>query len=193
MASFRDSKLRNLNLKLVGREEFYEQLKVSNAANDNNMIAASGQFLSYIEHGGSAVAVLPLSSVGKNHIPVLAPTYQQPLIRQHTQQVRDIAFNPFNGRQLFTASLDCSLKVWDIPQDGYIVDPTESQASLSSEIALNEIAAHPFSNGLIACRGSKEIALFDVEAGAKIRTVQGFECDARHYQRQDDSLGRHSQ
>ena len=179
MASFRDSKLRNLNLKLVGREEFYEQLKVSNAANDNNMIAASGQFLSYIEHGGSAVAVLPLSSVGKNHIPVLAPTYQQPLIRQHTQQVRDIAFNPFNGRQLFTASLDCSLKVWDIPQDGYIVDPTESQASLSSEIALNEIAAHPFSNGLIACRGSKEIALFDVEAGAKIRTVQGFEDDVQ--------------
>ena len=174
MSSFRDSKVRNLSLSVAPREEQYEQLKVSNAANETNMVAASANFLSYIEGSGSAVAVLPLSSVGKNHIPVLAPTYQQPLIRQHVKQVRDIAFNPFNGSQLFTASLDCALKVWDVPKEGYIVDPTEAQATISSDIALNEIACHPYVNGLLGCRGIKEVALFDLETSTKVRTLQGF-------------------
>ena len=175
MASFRDSKLRNLSLKLSPREEQYESLRVSSAANDCSLLAASSRFLAYVGEGGSAVAVLPLSSVGKNHIPVLAPTYQQPLIRHHTQQVRDVAFSAFDPGLLFTASLDCSLKLWDVPKDGYIVDPTEARASITGDIGLHEIATHPLCSGLVGCRGGAEISLFDVDAGAKVRAVRGFE------------------
>lgn len=97
MSSFvRDSKFRHTVVSVSRRESHYEQLKISNAASDGNGITANSKFLAYIESGGSgsAIGVLPLASTGKTHVPITAPTYQQPLIRAHGQpvQVRFLCF-----------------------------------------------------------------------------------------------------
>jgi coronin-7 len=177
MSSFvRESKLRQMSVALSGRENHYEQLKISNVASDNNSLAANDRFLAYIDSGGggSAVAVLPLSSVGKNHIPTTAPTYQQPLIRAHSQAVTDLCFNPFNSQQLYTCAGDKSLKLWSIPTDGYIVDAIDSTSVISHGNSLREILPHISVAGLTACRGVIDIPLFDIEIGSSIRSVEGF-------------------
>jgi len=53
------------------------------------MVIANSKFISYIDAswGGSAIAVIPIGSVGKNHIPVVCATYQQPMIRAHTTDI----------------------------------------------------------------------------------------------------------
>jgi WD40 repeat protein len=178
MASFvRESKIRHMTTTLAPKEVHYEQLKVSNVANDNNMVTANDKFLAYIDSGGggSVVAVLPLTSVGKNHIPVLAPSYQQPLVRAHSQPVQDLCFNPFDSQQLLTCSTDGNLKIWAIPHEGYIVDDTTPTAILSSSSnALRGICSHPSAAGIVACRGTKEIQLFDLVAGTCVKGLSDF-------------------
>jgi hypothetical protein len=39
--------------------------------------------------------VLPHSSYGKNHVPITASTYRQPLIRAHSQAITDFAFDRY--------------------------------------------------------------------------------------------------
>lgn len=178
MTSFvRESKIRHLVTALTPKETHYEQLRVSNVANENNMVCASEKFLAYIDSGGggSVVAVLPLSSVGKNHIPVLAPSYQQPLVRAHSQPVQDLCFNPFDSHQLLTCSNDGNLKLWTVPSEGYIVDDTSPTAVLtSSSTALRGISYHPSAASIVACRGIKEIQLFDILTGNCVKELSDF-------------------
>lgn len=123
MTSFvRDSKFRHVHSALPPREQFYEQLRVANNASDGNYLTSNSKFVAYVDSSaggavitifslrqvstnyisfnstGSAVAVLPLSSVGKNHIPILAPTYQQPLLRAHSAPVQDLSFTGFSNQ-----------------------------------------------------------------------------------------------
>ena len=182
MSSFvRESKIRQIVPSLTPRETHYEQLRVSNVANESNSLTASDKFLAYIDSGGggSAVAVLPLSSVGKNHIPTIAPTYQQPLIRAHAQPVTDISFNPFNSHQLFTCASDKQLKVWDVPSDGYITDATDPVITFTSPSPLKEIVPHISVAGLVACRGVREIPLFSLTTGTCSRVIDTFKDDVQ--------------
>jgi hypothetical protein len=53
MASFvRDSKFRHIKVEVSPRECYYEQLKITNSANDSNMVASNSKFLVYIDAGG---------------------------------------------------------------------------------------------------------------------------------------------
>ena len=176
MASFlRESKFRHIVQAPSKHENFYEQLKLFSHQIDGDGIAANSKFLGYIEASGSGscVAVLPLGNTGKNHVPVLAPSYQQPLIRAHSQSVQDITFNPFHRNQLFTCSQDATLKLWEIPSDGYTVDSTSPILSLSASetIQFRGIAAHNSAAGIVAARGTRDIALFDAVAGSQITSV----------------------
>lgn len=177
MSSFvRESKVRQMSVTLSARENHYEQLKISNVASENNGLAVNDKFLAYIDSGGggSVVAVLPLTSVGKNHVPTTAPSYQQPLIRAHSQAVSDLCFNPFNSQQLSTCAGDKLFKLWNIPTDGYIVDIADPTLTISHCNPLREIIPHLSVAGVTACRGVRDIPLFDVERGVCIRSVEGF-------------------
>ena len=46
----------------------------------------------------------------------------RPLIRGHAGAVLDFDFNPFNDLQLLTASEDCTLKLWEYPENGLSQD-----------------------------------------------------------------------
>ena len=64
MSTFvRESKFRHTVISLSRRENFYEQLKVSNAAFEGNGISSSSKFLAYIDigGGGSNIGLLFLS------------------------------------------------------------------------------------------------------------------------------------
>jgi len=180
MATFvRESKFRHSHVVLSPREEYYEQLRVSGTASDGNSLTCNSQFLAFIDNagGGAAVAVLPLSSVGKNHIPILAPTYQQPLIRAHSSPVQDLAFSGLSTQKnkIYTCSTDATLKLWDIPSSGFIVDsgPALSVHNSANSVPLRGIACHPSVENIVAARGTREIFLFDtsIEASSPMFSV----------------------
>ena len=76
MSSFlRESKFKNIQATTVKKEFWYEQLKISQ--NDNtssNMVTGNTEFIAYIEssNNSTAVGVIPISQVGKNHVPIVA-------------------------------------------------------------------------------------------------------------------------
>ena len=159
----RESKYRHTHVTRVRREEDYENLRLSTTASDGNLITCNSLFMAYIESAPGAIGVLPLTSVGKNHVPVMAPSYQQPLIRGHSSPVQDIAFSGFSTQKhkLFTCSSDSTLKVWEIPEKGYVVDSTTPLAVYTAGSALRAIACHTTADDIVAVRGTREVTILD--------------------------------
>mmetsp|Transcript_818 Transcript_818/g.1377 ORF Transcript_818/g.1377 Transcript_818/m.1377 type:complete len:923 (-) Transcript_818:153-2921(-) len=179
MSSFiRESKIRHITVTTLSKDHHYEQLKLSTIQTDSNLVTANNKFISYPDSGGNgtAIAVLPLESTGKNHVPVLAASYQQPLIRAHSQPVQDLIFNPFHSNQLYSCAGDGYFKVWSIPEGGYICDTSEAVNSYSpvDNCPLRGLSPHLSVDGIVACRGIKEVLLMDVEANNCIKRVGGF-------------------
>lgn len=157
---------------------WYENLKTystNSSLAENSTIATSTQFFAYLDQqgSGSSIAVLPYSSIGKNHIPVNSPAYQQPIIRAHSQLVADFAFSPFRGNVLYSCAPDRLLKIWKLPEEGLTVDMSVANSSLStkSKAALRSLAVSSIIDNLVAARGGREISLFDVIAGREIYTT----------------------
>jgi len=170
MSSFtRDSKLRQSAVTLTKREQHYENLKTFQVQNDVNSIAANSQFLAYVDTTGtgSSLAVLPHSSTGKNHVPISSPAYAQPIIRAHGQGIQDFEFSAFDPCQIFTCSTDKTIKMWQIPEEGLLIDVSAPALSLAldDQSPVRGIAVNPAVRNILAGRGSRTVTLFDVEAG----------------------------
>ncbi len=188
MANFvRDSRFRHVEVKLDSRDRFYEQLRPASTQIDcSNSVAANSQFLAYVDASGgsSCVGVLPLSSVGKNHVPISAPAYQQPLVRAHSQAVQDVAFDAFDRHTFYTCANDGHLKGWKIPSGGYIVDESNPLFTLnnSRSAAFRSISPHPTASGITATRSTKDIFLFDLTAQREIHASSAglFTADIGH-------------
>lgn len=178
MASFTNvNSLVGSELRFQKATQSYENLRTySSATIDNSIgIATNDKFLAYLDStaSGACVGLLPLTSVGKNHVPVNSPAYQQPLIRAHSQTVQDFAFNPFHSNHFYTCSTDRLVKVWKIPGDGLVVDSAAADASFgaASKCAFRGLAAHPSVEHLLATRGSREFSLFDIQTSKELITV----------------------
>jgi len=175
MASFlRESKYKNVLITGAPREACYEQLRpVTSSTSESNMLSANSKFLAYIDAagGGSALAVLPLSSVGKNHIPITSSAYQMPLIRAHTCPVNDFMFNPFDDYILSSCAGDGVIKTWKVPSGGFIADCKESTSTINFSAAAPSLLGlnyHPCISSLLAVRSAKEVSVFDLESGSSV-------------------------
>ncbi|KAI8854722.1 hypothetical protein BC829DRAFT_424442 [Chytridium lagenaria] len=107
----RASKYRHVFGTPAKKDQCYDNLKVSRAAWDTNLVKANPLFISVnIEAGGGgAFAVIPLGTVGK-----LDP----PLFTGHTGPVLDTDFNPFNDHIVASGAEDCRVMIWTIPEGG---------------------------------------------------------------------------
>lgn len=56
-----------------------------------------------------------------------------PKVAGHTQPVLDVAWNPFNDNQIASASEDCTIKLWDIPDGGLTKNMSRDDCVLSLE------------------------------------------------------------
>ena len=54
-----------------------------------------------------------------------------PKVSGHKNPVLDIAWNPFNDNEIASASEDCTVKLWNIPDEGLVNNFTEDDAICS--------------------------------------------------------------
>jgi len=109
----RASKFRHVFGQPCKKEDCYDEVKVTRNAWDSNYVAANPNFFAVIweSGGGGGFAVIPWSQSGK-----VDP--KLPIVAGHKNPVLDIDFNPFNDNLIASASEDCYVKIWGIPEGG---------------------------------------------------------------------------
>jgi len=54
------------------------------------------------------------------------------LISGHTGAIQDVKFSPFHDSILASASNDCTVKIWMVPDEGITQEVTTSDANLAA-------------------------------------------------------------
>lgn len=109
---FKASKYKNAAPIVPKAEACIREICVGSYQTYGNNIAASAAFMAFNwEHTGSSVAVLALDDCGRK-------SKTMPLLHAHTDTVTDMSFSPFHDGLLATASQDCMVKIWHIPEKG---------------------------------------------------------------------------
>lgn len=93
-------------------ENSYQDIRVSKSAWDSNWVTVNPKYLGICwgSSGGGSFAVLPLTHTGK-----LQTGF--PLFTGHSGTVLDLQFNPFNVQLIASASEDCSVRIWKVPEE----------------------------------------------------------------------------
>jgi coronin-1B/1C/6 len=107
-----------------------------------------------------SVGVIPLDKPGKRQGGV-------PMIHAHTARVVDLHFSPFNDNLLATGSEDCSVKVWEVPDDlanGSTHSDAKAQFKGHAK-RVEMVKFHPVADNIVASASvDKTIRLWDVNA-----------------------------
>ncbi len=77
-----------------------------------------------------------------------------PIVAGHKGSVTDIQWCPFNDNVIASASDDCTIKIWQIPDGGLFINMTEPIVSLEyhqRRVAL--IQWHPTANNVLMSVG----------------------------------------
>lgn len=150
-------------------EECYSNIKLTKSAWDSNYLAVSSKFLAlcWQTGGGGGVGVLPLSKTGK--------LGEQSIISGHKGPVLDVDWSPFNDNILASASEDCTVKIWAIPDGGLTSDMTESAQTLSGHgRKCGTVNFHPSANNVLATSaGDFKVKVWDIEKGSELFSVEG--------------------
>ena len=154
----------------------YDALDVADARAEGRNLACSSQFLAYADSsgGGNALAVLPLSSLGRNHVPVTATAYKQPLCRGHTGMINAVDFDPFDPSVVASGAEDGTARVWAMPSAaGMDNDVQKANATLKSpdEQAVRNVAFNPVASGVLATGSKTGVAVWDVRGGGDAPTA----------------------
>jgi len=166
----RQSKYRHVFGTCARREECYDQVKVTRSAWDTSKIAASTKQFSVIwdAAGGGAFVPILYSDSGKR-------TPNPPLVAGHKGDVLDIEYHPFNPYIVASASEDCTVKIWQIPQEGLKETMTEPAQDLRGhKRKAGTVNFNPVANNILATSGTDYlINIWDIEKGTAIQGVAG--------------------
>jgi coronin-1B/1C/6 len=176
MTSFtKRSKFHHLFATPHKRQFCYESLSVADGAqirsDGGTAITASNKFFAYPDRsgGGSSVAVLPLTSYGRRHVPTSAATYQTPLYKVHTSKVHCVSFSPHDQEVTLLASGSSGgdVHIYSVPEDGLIEDFTGSSngtyTSMNTDSAVYGLSWHPSYSNIVAVHHPKSIEVLDAE------------------------------
>jgi len=174
------SKYRSSVVSLNKREVFYENLKISSSSSssqqsDVNNLSSNSKYFSYVDStgSGSALGIIALSSVGKNHIPVMSVTYSQPLIRAHLASITDFCFHRFDQQKIYSCSLDQTIKLWQVPDEGMVADITTPLMTMQliDKSPVKGLSLHPCSKEILAGRGVRAIDVYDTTTGQSFFSI----------------------
>lgn len=161
----RQSKFRHIYGSNMKREVCYDNIRVSKSSWDSTFCAVNPKFLAIIVEsgGGGAFLVLPLSKTGR-----VSP--DAPLVAGHKGPVLDVAWCPHNENVIASASEDCLVKVWQIPDGGLTRTMTETVVDLAKhQRRVGLVLWHPSAQNILLSAGSdNNVVIWNVGTGAAL-------------------------
>ncbi len=119
-----------------------------------------------VQGGGGPFAIFPYDKPGR---------YERgsPLVNGHTGAVLDLDFNPFHEQVIASASEDCTIKVWGIPEGGLTETITESLVDLHGHgRKVTLLRFHPTANNVLASISTDTtVKLWDIEKGEEMSSL----------------------
>ncbi|XP_073665344.1 coronin-1B isoform X1 [Tursiops truncatus] len=151
----RQSKFRHVFGQPVKNNQCYEDIRVSRVTWDSTFCAVNPKFLAVIVEasGGGAFLVLPLSKTGR-----IDKAY--PTVCGHTGPVLDIDWCPHNDEVIASGSEDCTVMVWQIPENGLVSPLTEPVVVLEGHSKrVGIITWHPTARNVLLSAGCDNVVL----------------------------------
>ncbi|XP_065841761.1 coronin-1A-like [Oscarella lobularis] len=152
----RSSKFRHVNGTAFKRDDSYEGFQVTRSAHDGDFCAVNTKYIAIIPEvaGGGAFFVHPLDKPGR------FDTAKYPRVSGHKAAVNDIKWNPFEDDLIASASEDCVVKLWQIPDEGVTETMTESVADLQAhQRKVTHLNWHPTAEFLLASGAADGMAM----------------------------------
>lgn len=164
MAFIRSSKYRHVFGTASRKDACYENFRVTNCAFEGTFIAANKKFIAFCVEvgGGGAFCVVNTDKTGRQDVNL-------PKVSAHKEYILDLQWNPFNDNMLATCSEDGSIKIWEIPDIGVLVNMDDSKALLSldyHERRCIQIEWHPIaSNVLLSVSQEPKVCVWNLDEG----------------------------
>ncbi|XP_055332723.1 coronin-1A-like isoform X2 [Paramacrobiotus metropolitanus] len=163
----RPSKFRHVYGDPAKKPLCYENIRISKNAHDTYFACVNPKFLAVITEsaGGGSFQVLPLEKVGRIDLDFGK-------VSGHTGPVLDIKFDPFNDNVIASASEDCSVKIWHIP-DGGVREMRDALVTLQGhQRRVVQLEWHPIAEHiLLSAGGDSWVIVWDVGRGDAVRVI----------------------
>ncbi|XP_055843173.1 coronin-7 isoform X5 [Episyrphus balteatus] len=160
---FKASKYKNAAPIVPKPEACIRDIVVGSYQTFGNNIAASGAFMAFNwEHTGSSLAVLPIDDCGRK-------SKTMPLLHGHTDTVTDLEFSPFHDGLLATASQDCLVKIWHIPEKGLDASLSDAECVFShKQRRVETVGFHPTADCLLHSTAAGCVTLWDITSQKEV-------------------------
>ncbi|XP_058837542.1 coronin-1C-like isoform X2 [Topomyia yanbarensis] len=151
----RPSKFRHVYGLPTRKECCYTDISVVRSGNDGNFCAVNPTFLAIV--ADTTFVVIPINQTGRID-------FQCCKVIGHTGQILDLKWNPFDDNMIASASDDCTIKLWKIPEGGLTSNLSECSIELvGHKRKVLHIEWHPTaSNVLISAGFDHLICVWDV-------------------------------
>uniref|UniRef100_A0A6Q2ZMT6 Coronin n=1 Tax=Esox lucius TaxID=8010 RepID=A0A6Q2ZMT6_ESOLU len=151
----RASKFRHVFGQAVKNDQCYDDIRVSRVTWDSSFCAVNPKFVALIieASGGGAFLVLPLHKTGR-----IDKAY--PTVCGHTGPVLDIDWCPHNDQVIASGSEDCTVMVWQIPENGLVTNLSEPVVVLEGHSKrVGIITWHPTARNVLLSAGCDNLII----------------------------------
>ncbi|CAK6959458.1 uncharacterized protein coro1cb isoform X1 [Scomber scombrus] len=165
----RQSKFRHVFGQALRNDQCYDDIRVSRVTWDSSFCAVNPKFVAIIieASGGGAFLVLPLQKTGR--IDKVYPT-----VCGHTGPVLDIDWCPHNDHVIASGSEDCTVMVWQIPENGLenpLSEPVVVLEGHSKRVGI--VSWHPTARNVLLSAGcDNQIIIWNVGTGGAMINLE---------------------
>ncbi|XP_035281999.1 coronin-1B [Anguilla anguilla] len=158
----RQSKFRHVFAQAWKAEHCLDDVRVTRVTWEGPLCAPNPKFIAVIVEagGGGSFLVLPLSKSGR-------VDQTTPSVCGHAAPVLDIQWCPHDDNVIASASEDCAVKVWQIPDEGLSSPMTEAAVTLEEHSKrVGILAWHPTALNILLSAGCDNLlCIWDVGTG----------------------------
>eukprot|EP00918_Siedleckia_nematoides_P082218 GHVU01180230.1.p1 GENE.GHVU01180230.1~~GHVU01180230.1.p1 ORF type:complete len:526 (+),score=58.40 GHVU01180230.1:133-1710(+) len=158
----RQSKFRHVFGQALKRDQCYDNIRITKSSWDSTFCAVNPKWIAIITEaaGGGAFLVLSHDKTGRVE-------RDAPLVCGHKAAVLDIQWCPHNDDVIASGSEDCTVKVWQIPARGLIINLDEPVvALLAHQRRVGLVVWHPSAHNILLSGGSdNKVFIWDVGTG----------------------------
>lgn len=164
----RQSKFRHVFGQGAKRDQCYDNIRITKSSWDSTFCDVNPKYVAVITEaaGGGAFLVLALDKVGRTD-------RDTPLVVGHKAAVLDLQWCPHDDDLIASASEDCTVKVWQIPDGGLTENLEEPVADLvAHQRRVGLVVWHPTAQNILLSGGAdNKVFIWNVGTGEAVSEV----------------------